>query len=131
MIEHLHRGRRIANLVGDLGGQEAEHGEFLILAQLVFDLAQALVETRLLDGDGREFGQCGQAAYFFVRDCFSLDALHQPDGGAREQGIGEPGRQPGGDVVARAQGEAEAGDEEIGERDEDAAGYSHKNVAPA
>ncbi len=64
MVEHLHHRERIADFVGDLGGEQAEGRELLVLAQLLLDVHHALIEAGLLDGDGGQLGQGGEDAGF-------------------------------------------------------------------
>ena len=73
VVEHLHHRERIADLVRHLRRQQAERGELLVLAQLLLDVHDPLVEPGLLDRHGRQLRQGGQNADFLVReDCAAV-----------------------------------------------------------
>ena len=52
VIKHLHHRERIADFMGDLGGEQAEGGKFLIAPHPFLDLDDVLVEPGFLDGHG-------------------------------------------------------------------------------
>ena len=83
--EHLHHRQRIANLVGDLGGEQTERAEPFVAAQLFFDVDDLLVQPRVFDGDGGEIGQRGQGPYVLIRIAIRRRGVHveRADGGVR------------------------------------------------
>ena len=52
--EHLHDGERIADFVGNFGGEQAEGGEALAGAEFFLHVDDAGEEPALLDRDGGE-----------------------------------------------------------------------------
>src|ERR1039458_1047480 len=57
------------------GSQQAERGQLLILAQLLFHIHHPFVELRLLDGDGGQLRQGREDVNFFVREAVWLAGI--------------------------------------------------------
>ena len=66
VIQQLHHRERIADFVRDLGGEQAERGQFFVLPQLLLHVHDALVKPRLFNRNGRQFRQRAQNADFLV-----------------------------------------------------------------
>lgn len=72
-VKEFDDGERIADLVGDLGGEEAEGGELLVFAELFFALENAGIEAGVLQGDGAQTGERGAGAFLVVVE--TVDAV--------------------------------------------------------
>lgn len=73
-VEQFDDGERIADLVSDLGSEEAERGELFVFAEGFLALENAGVEPGVLEGDGAEAGERGTRAFFVVVE--AMDAVH-------------------------------------------------------
>ena len=110
-VQELDDEEGIADLVGDLGGEQAEGGEGLVLAQHLLGLEHAGVEPGVLQGDGREAAEGGEQALlvvaeaveFAVEDGQHARGLALKDQRHRQRGAeGAVARQVGGLAVAGA-----------------------------
>src|SRR5258706_15280893 len=75
MIEHFHHRERIADLMSNFRRKQTERGELVVLAQLFLDIDDALIESRLLDGDRRKLSQRGENPNFFVSETVRLAVI--------------------------------------------------------
>ena len=93
-VKEFDDGERIADFVGDLGREQAEGGELLVLAEGVLALKNAGVEPRILEGDGGERRERGEEAFLVVvvavgvvgEDAEDADGLVFPEHGNGEEG---------------------------------------------
>ena len=66
VVEHFHYRQRIADFVRDLGREQTERGELFVLAHLLLNIDNPLVEPRLFDSDGGQIGEREKNADLFI-----------------------------------------------------------------
>ena len=76
MIQHLHDGERVANLVRDFGGEKAERRQLFVLTQVLLDIDQPLVKAGFFDGDSGQFRERRQDADFLIRELVRLAGVN-------------------------------------------------------
>jgi hypothetical protein len=74
-VEEFKDRERVADFVGDLGGEEAEGGEPFVFAEGIFALENAGVEAGILQSDGAERGEGGEEAFLVVIK--AVDAIRE------------------------------------------------------
>ena len=67
-VEEFDDGERIPDLVGDLGGEQAEGGEGLVFTQHLLRVENAGVESGVLQGDGGETGEGREKPFLIVAE---------------------------------------------------------------
>ena len=75
MIQQLHHRERIADFVRDLGGEQAERGQFFVPPQLLLHVHNPFVKPRLFNRNRGQFRQRAQDADFLVGKIVGLPGV--------------------------------------------------------